>query len=54
MTKIVSKPQMNETSSILFLDFKLTPTKIGKIGNMQGDNTEITPVKKEMIGNISI
>ena len=38
-----------------FLLFKLKPTKIGKIGNIQGDKIEITPVIKEINkNNISI
>lgn len=39
----------------LFLSkFRLTLTKIGKIGKIQGDNTEMTPVKNDIIGIISI
>lgn len=52
--KILNNPQINEISFILFLVFKLNPTKIGKIGMMHGDNIEITPIKKEISGKISI
>lgn len=52
--KILSNPKINEIMFILFLDFKLTSTKIGMIGKIQGDNIEIAPVKNEIIGKISI
>ncbi len=51
---IEKSPKVNETISIFGLDFRLNPINIGKIGRMQGDNIEITPVKKEIRGNTSI
>lgn len=53
-TKTLNKPQIKEKSSIFDLELRLTPTKIGIIGKMQGDNIEIIPVKKEKNGKISI
>lgn len=53
-TKIDNKPKMNDNKFDFDLDFRLTLTKIGKIGKMQGDNIEITPVVKEISGRISI
>lgn len=52
--KIVSNPLTKDIKSDLDLDFKLTLTKIGKIGKIHGDNIDITPVKKEIKGRISI
>ena len=52
--KIENKPKANERISIFDLDFRLNAIKIGKIGNMHGDNIEITPMKKEINGNASI
>ena len=52
--KMLNKPSMNANISAFDLAFKLNPTIIGKVGMMQGDNTEITPVKNETIGIISI
>ena len=52
--KIENKPKENERISIFDLDFRLNAIKIGKIGNMHGDNIEITPIKKEIKGNTSI
>ena len=52
--KIVENPKMNDKSSVLDLDFKLNATKIGMTGRMQGDRIDITPVKKEIAGRISI
>ena len=52
--KIENKPKENDIISIFDLVFKLKAIKIGKIGNMHGDNIEITPIKKEINGNISI
>ena len=49
--KIKNKPKVKESNSNLVFDFKLKPMKIGKI---QGDNIEITPVKKEIKGTTSI
>lgn len=53
-TNIDNKPKMNDNKFDFDLDFRLTLTKIGKIGKMQGDNIEITPVVKEISGRISI
>ena len=53
-TNIDNKPKMNDNRFDFDLDFRLTLTKIGKIGKMQGDNIEITPVVKEISGRISI
>lgn len=49
-----NKPKKKDKVSDFDFDFKLNPMKIGRIGNMQGDNIEITPVKKENKGTISI
>ena len=54
MVKMLNKPNTNDNSSAFDLVFKLKPTIIGKVGIMQGDNIEITPVKNEIIGIISI
>ena len=51
---MLSNPKINEINLLLLLDSKLTPTKMGKMGKIHGDNIDITPVKKEMIGKISI
>ena len=51
---MLNKPSVKENISAFDLAFKLNPTIIGKVGMMQGDNTEITPVKNETIGIISI
>lgn len=52
--KMVRSPPMKENSSLLDLDLRLTLTKIGRIGRMQGDNIDITPVVKEIKGRTSI
>ena len=52
--KMLNKPRINEINLVLLLDSRLTPTKIGKMGKIHGDNIDITPVKKDMIGKISI
>lgn len=52
--KMVRSPLMKENSSLLDLDFRLTLTKIGRIGRMQGDNMDITPVVNEIKGRTSI
>ena len=52
--KIVEKPKTKDKISVFDLDFKLKATKIGMTGRMQGERIEITPVKKEMKGRISI
>ena len=54
IVKMLNKPSINDNISALDLAFKLNPTIIGKVGMMQGNNTEITPVKNETIGIISI
>jgi len=53
-TNIDNKPKIKDIKFSLDLDFKLTLTKIGKMGKMHGDNIEITPVVKEIKGSISI
>ena len=53
-TNIDRSPAINDKRFSLDLDLRLTLTKIGKIGRMQGDNIEITPVVKEIKGRISI
>ena len=52
--KMLNRPKVNDSISLLLFDFRLNATKMGMIGRMQGDNMEITPVKKETIGVISI
>ena len=52
--KMLNNPKLKENISAFDLVFRLNPTIIGKVGMMQGDNTEITPVKNETIGIISI
>ena len=52
--KTVNKPKVNENNSLLFSEFKLKATNMGIIGRMHGDNIEITPVKNDIKGNISI
>jgi hypothetical protein len=52
--KMLNNPKIKENISAFDLVFRLNPTIIGKVGMMQGDNTEITPVKNETIGIISI
>ena len=54
MVKMLNKPNINDNSSAFDLVFNPTPTIIGRVGMMQGDNIEITPVKNETIGIISI
>ena len=51
---MLNNPSMKDTISAFDLVFKLNPTIIGIVGIMQGDNIEITPVKNEIIGIISI
>lgn len=51
---MLNNPNIKETSPIFVLDLRLNPTNIGRIGKIHGDNIEITPVKKEMKGRISI
>lgn len=52
--KILNNPKVNENTSLFVFDFKLKATNIGMMGKMHGDNIEITPLKKESIGSISI
>lgn len=52
--KMLRKPKTNARSSPFVLDFMLKATKIGMTGRMQGESIEITPVKKETKGRISI
>jgi hypothetical protein len=52
--KMHNKPRVNESISLFDFVFKLKATNMGITGRMQGDNIEITPVKKEIKGNISI
>ena len=51
---MLNNPSMKDTISAFDLVFKLKPTIIGIVGIMQGDNIEITPVKNEINGIISI
>ena len=51
MTKIVNSPPTNDIKSSLERDFRLTLTKIG---NMHGDNIDITPEVNEIKGRTSI
>ena len=52
--KMLNNPSMKDNISTFDLAFRLKPTIIGKVGIMQGDNIEITPVVKEINGRISI
>lgn len=52
--KTLMNPNMNENISPFDLLFRPNATNIGIIGRMHGDNIEITPVKKETKGRISI
>lgn len=52
--KILPKPNANANISLFDLVFKLKATNMGIIGNIQGDNIEIIPVKNEIKGSISI
>ena len=52
--KTANKPKVKENTSLLLSDFKQKATTIGIIGRIHGDNMEITPVKKDIKGNISI
>ena len=54
MVKMLNRPNIKDRISAFDLVFKLNPTIIGIVGMMQGDNIEITPVKNEIIGIISI
>jgi hypothetical protein len=53
-TNILNRPNVNDTISLFDLVFRLKATNIGITGRMHGDNIEITPVKKEIKGSISI
>ena len=52
--RLRNNPKANEMISGVLFDFKLKAKNIGKIGNMHGDNIEITPMKKEINGKTSI
>jgi hypothetical protein len=52
--KMLKRPTVNESISVFVFVFKLKATKIGMIGKMHGERMEITPVKKEIKGRISI
>ena len=54
IVKMLNNPRMKDNISAFDLAFKLKPTIIGIVGIMQGDNIEITPVKNEINGIISI
>lgn len=54
IVKMLNNPRIKDNISTFDLVFKLNPTIIGIVGMMQGDNIEITPVKNEIIGIISI
>ena len=54
MVKMLNNPRMKANISVFDLVFKLKPTIIGNVGIIHGDNIEITPVKNEIIGIISI
>ena len=54
IVKMLNNPSIKDNISAFDLVFKLNPTIIGMVGMMQGDNIEITPVKNEIIGIISI
>ena len=51
---MLNNPKIKDNISAFDLVFKLNPTIIGIVGMMQGENIEITPVKNEIIGIISI
>jgi len=50
---ILIKPNRKDKMSFV-LKLRLTLTKIGKIGRIQGVNIDITPVVNEINGRISI
>lgn len=52
--KMLNKPKVNDSISLFVFDLRLKATNMGMIGRMHGDNMEITPVKKEIMGIISI
>jgi hypothetical protein len=52
--KMLPMPKMKDNISLLDFALRLKATKIGMIGNMHGESIEITPVKKEIKGKISI
>jgi len=54
IVKMLNNPRIKENISAFDFVFKLNPTIIGIVGIIQGDNIEITPVKNEIIGIISI
>ena len=52
--EMLSNPNVKDMISLFDFVFKLKATNMGITGRIQGDNIEITPVKKEIKGNISI
>jgi len=54
IVKMLNNPKIKDNISAFDFVFKLNPTIIGIVGIIQGDNIEITPVKNEIIGIISI
>ena len=54
IVNMLNSPNMKDTISAFDSAFRLKPAIIGKVGRIQGDNIEITPVKNEIIGIISI
>jgi len=54
IVNIKNNPKVNDMISAVLFDFKLKAKNIGKIGSMHGDNIEMTPIKKEINGKISI
>ena len=54
IVKMLNNPSIKDNISAFDFVFKLNPTIIGIVGIIQGDNIEITPVKNEIIGIISI
>ena len=52
--KMLNRPVVKEIISLFDFVLKLKATKIGITGKIQGDKIEITPVKKEIKGKISI
>ena len=54
IVNIENNPKVNDMISTVLFDFKLKAKNIGKIGSMHGDKIEMTPIKKETNGKISI
>lgn len=51
---MLPKPKTNEIISLFDLALRLNARNRGMTGRIHGDNIEITPVKKEIKGSISI